>query len=282
MSRQQFQKKYNSYMNVVFFGNTKYSVIDEEALHKKFSLSLVVATPDKPSGRKRELKPSSTKAFAKENNIPVLETDKLDKKSVAEIAKVDPDFLVVADYGLILPNQVLELPKYAAINVHHSLLPKYRGPSPASTANLNGEKISGVTIIKMTWDVDAGDILAQKEYELKENETTDSLLTELNKLGSELIIKLLPGLFHSQSGVKTQPQIHPQDETKASYSHWLTKKDGQVDPENPPDPQTFDRMVRAFYPWPGTWCRLMVNSKWLIVKFLPGNLIQPEGKRPMS
>src|SRR3989344_1366201 len=160
-------------MNILFFGNTKYSVIDEEILHRKFGLSLVITIPDKPSGRKRELKPSPVKKFALENNIPVLTFERLDSNAIktinstmkqsnplrpplastqarSEASNKTIDFIVVADYGLILPNQVLELPRYAAINVHHSLLPKYRGPSPAPTAILNGEKISGVTIIKMT------------------------------------------------------------------------------------------------------------------------------------
>src|SRR3989344_5337196 len=173
-------------MKIVFLGNTKYSTIGEEIIHKKFPLSLVVTTTDRPSGRKRELKPTATKQFANSKNIPVLETDNLDKKAVSQIAKIKPDFIIVEDYGLILPESLLEIPKHAPLNIHHSLLPKYRGPSPAPTAILNGEKVTGVTIISMTQQVDAGDILAQKEYQIKPNETTESLLTELNKTGGEL------------------------------------------------------------------------------------------------
>ena len=271
-------------LKIVFFGNTKYSVLGAEIIHKKFPLSLVVTIPDKPSGRKKELKPSPVKKLAQENNIPVLETDKLDDKAIGEIGEIGdvggkndrPDFLIVEDYGLILPESLLEIPRYAPLNIHHSLLPKYRGPSPAPSAILNGEKVSGVTIISMTEQVDAGDMLAQQKYGLAPTETTDSLLTELNKLGGDLVLKVIEDYINGNE------KPIAQNDKQATYTKRLSKQDGYIDIDNPPDPKTLDRMIRAYYPWPGTWCRLMVNGKWLIVKFLPGNLIQPESKRPLT
>jgi methionyl-tRNA formyltransferase len=264
-------------MKVVFFGNTKYSVIAAEILQKKLGISLVVTIPDKPKGRSRKLTPSPVKQFALKNKLPLLTTDRLDQTTIKSTSKLHPDFIVVSDYGLILPKELLDLPKYASLNIHHSLLPEYRGPSPAPAVILAGEKKSGVTIIKMTEKVDAGDILAQQEYELEKDETTDSLLTKLNTLGGQLIISVIEQFL--KESIKPQTQ----DEAKASYTYRLKKEDGFIDAKNPPDPQTFDRMVRAFYPWPTVWSRVKVKSgKSMLIKFLPGNLIQPEAKKPMN
>lgn len=286
-------------MKTAFFGNSKYSVIVASVLHKKFDLTAVVTIPDRPIGRKKTLTPSPVKQFATEHNIPVIAIDSLSKSGLANLG-VGPliaasDFLVVADYGLILPDEVLAIPKFAPLNVHHSLLPKYRGPSPAPTAILNGEKISGVTIIKMTDTVDAGPILAQKEYVLKPDETTDSLLTSLNTLGGGLVIEVIA----NYQSIKPAPQ----DETKASLTKHMTKQDGYIDLANPPSPEKLDRMIRGYFPWPNVWARtpLRLNlnqgstlEKEHVIKFLPRKvspyeakaqeriLIQVEGGKPMS
>src|SRR3989344_2357275 len=233
-------------MQIVFFGNTKYSVIVAKSIHNEYGLSSVVTLPDRPLGRKKLLTPSPVAQFALENKIPVLTFDKLDKTVILSNAKdlsrmrasnklrdssATPqndnniDFLVVADYGRILPQEVLDLPKKAPLNVHHSLLPKYRGPAPAPTAILNGDKVSGVTIIKMVDEVDAGPILAQKEYTLAPDETTDSLLTKLNTLGGKLVVDVIKH-YDSLNAV-------PQDNSKASLTNRMSKQDGYIDLENP-------------------------------------------------
>ena len=297
---------------IIFFGNTKYSKIVASALFKKFDLTAVLTIFDKPSGRNRVLTPNQVKVFAKENKIELVETEKLDDLTIKIVANLKPDFLVVSDFGLILPENLLQVPKYTPLNVHHSILPKYRGPSPAPSAILAGEEISGVTIIKMTKDVDSGPILAQQEYRLKPDETTDSLLTELNKLGAQLVsIVIKSHLAHSRSEDKTPSRTHSgsvaqdvkifrppqdQDESKATYTRRFIKKDGFIDLKNPPDPQKLDRMIRAFYPWPGVYANSKIkNQKSKIIKFLPNLptilptyhpadpfLIQPEGKRPLT
>lgn len=264
-------------MKIVFFGNTKYSAFGLEIIHSKIPVSLAVTISDRPSGRKRELKPNPVKKFAQEHKIPVTEADKLEASIVNEIGKIEPDFLIVEDYGLILPESLLEIPRYAPLNIHHSLLPKYRGPSPAPSAISNGDKVSGVTIIAMTEEVDAGDILAQQQYKLGPDETTDSLLTTLNKLGGELVLKVIKDYISgNEKPVK-------QDDKLASYTKRLTKQDGYFDINSPPDQKTLDHLVRAFYPWPSVWSKIKVKSgKELIIKFLPGQMIQPEGKRKMT
>lgn len=279
--------------NILFFGSSQYSPIVAKALHDKFKLRAIITNPDKPKGRKKELTPAPPKVFAQKNQIEVLTTDRLDTDFLQVIRDLEPDFIVVCDYGLILPSELLEIPKYASLNVHHSLLPKYRGPTPAPSAILAGEKISGVTIIKMTEKVDAGDIYAQKEYELKPNETTDSLLTELNTIGGQLVCEVVSLLLHPQGESEVSAGEHPgdvplpQDESQATYTQRMTKADGHLNLLNPPAPRTLQRMIRAYHPWPGVWTNVEVRSKNdeernMRVKFLPSNFIQPEGKKPMT
>lgn len=264
-------------MKIIFFGNTKYSTIVEKKLHETFGLSAVVTIPDRPLGRKKIPTPNPVKQFAIEHTIPVLTFDTLDKKAIEAVKQCgNIDFFVVADYGLFLPTELLAVPEYAPLNVHHSLLPKYRGPSPAPSVILSGEKISGVTIIRMTNRVDAGPIIEQKKYTLSTNETTDSLLSHLNKIGAEL---LLPVFEAYKKG--TVKEIS-QDEKKAIFTKHIEKKDGYIDLSIPPTKEMIDRMIRAYYPWPSVWSKVRIRNKELGIKFLPEKKIQIEGKRPMS
>ncbi len=248
-------------MKVIFFGNTKYSILGLKIVQKAFSVSLVVTIPGSP-----------VKLLAEDLNIPVLETGKLDKQALAKISPLSPDFLIVEDYGLILPDKLLDMPKYAPLNIHHSLLPKYRGPSPVPTAILNGEKITGVTIIKMGAEVDAGDVLAQKTYGAGSSETTDSLLTKLNKIGAELMIEVIKQYLNKTAKPKKQ------DPDKATFTKKLLKEDGYFDIQNPPPADKMDRQIRAYFPWPNVWTRW----KGKIVKFYPKGFIQMEGKKVIS
>lgn len=253
-------------MNIVFFGNSKYSKIGLQIIQTSFPISLILTIPDSP-----------VKQFADSQKIQVLETNQLNNEILDKISLKNPDFLIVEDYGLILPDQLLSMPKFAPLNIHHSLLPKYRGPSPSPTAILNGEKNSGVTIIEMTSEVDAGDILNQKAYELTPDETTDSLLIKLNKMGGELMTKLIPQCLNG-----TVKRIK-QDPKEATFTKKLQKQDGYFDIDNPPTPEVFDRMVRAYYPWPNVWTLFRQGSRGQarIVKFYPKGLIQMEGKKIM-
>lgn len=261
-------------LTIVFFGNTKYSLIGAKIIQQSLGLSCIVTIPNRPDKRGRLL-PSPLKNFALEKNIPVVTVDTLDEETLERLKLLKPDFFVVEDYGLFLPDNFLTLPKLASINIHHSLLPKYRGPSPAPNAILNGDRISGVTVMKMVAEVDAGPILAQKEYTLKPDETTDSLLTTLNKQGAELLIEVLKDYKNYT------PQ--PQDEKKATLTERLKKVDGYFDIDKPPSPQQLDRMIRAYYPWPNAWTKIRImNHELRIMKLLPQNMIQLEGGKPMS
>ncbi len=265
----------NFKLKIVFLGNTKFSLIGAQIIHQKIGLSQIVTLPDRPD-KKGNPAPNPLKTFAIENKIPYLLVDKITDEIVAQIEALNPDFLVVEDYGLILPPQLLTVPKYLSLNIHHSLLPKYRGTSPAPFAILAGDKITGVTVIAMNDKVDAGDILAQKNYEMKPDETTESLLTELNKLGGEIIIPVIENYAKGKIDAKKQ------DESKATYTMRMSKSDGQIDLNKPPDKAKLDRMIRAYYPWPTVWTKARIKNQELRIKFLPKQKLQVDGGKPMS
>ena len=261
-------------MKTIFFGSSKYSTIDEKEIHEKLGLSLVVTLPDRKNSKTKQLVPNPVKQYANERNIPVVTAEKLTPDVIEQIKKIEPDFLVVADYGLILPKKLLELPKKAAINVHHSLLPKYRGPAPVPFAILAGEKMVGVTIILMTQEVDAGDMLMQEKYVVREADTTDSILTKLNEMGAALAVQVLQNF-----DTYFEKRI-PQKESDATFTHYMKREDGFVSEKT--DKTKINRMIHAYFPWPGVWTKWIINGKERIVKLLPNHMVQMEGKKPVS
>lgn len=261
-------------MNVIFFGSSQYATIDEKALYENFGLSLVVTLPDRENAKTKQHISNPVKQFSLDNNIPCLTTEKITPEIIEKIATYQPDFLVVADFGLILPKALLDLPKKAAINVHHSLLPKYRGPAPVPFAILAGEQILGVTIILMTPKVDAGDMLAQTTYTLLPTDTTDTVLTKLNALGSRLAVHVIQD-FDTYFAKRK-----PQDESKATFTHYMKREDGYVSDKT--SPEQVNRMIHAYYPWPGVWTTMKRNGKETRVKLLPNNMLQAEGKKAVN
>jgi methionyl-tRNA formyltransferase len=253
-------------MKIAFFGNTKHSLIGAKIIQKELGFSLIVTIPNSPLEK-----------FASEEKIPCLLATKLNDEAITKIAEIEPDFLVVEDYGLILPTKLLEVPKYASLNIHHSLLPKHRGSSPAPAAILAGEKVTGVSIIKMSAKVDAGDVFAQKEYVLKATETTDSLLIELNLLGAELAILVINDILENKATATAQ------DESRVTFTKYMQKSDGYIDISNI-EPEEIDRKIRAYFPWPGAWSKVALNENGAqkIIKFLPNKMIQVEGKKEMT
>lgn len=183
----------------------------------------------------------------------------------------EADLGVIAAYGKILSQEELDAPKFGCINVHPSLLPKYRGASPIQEAILHGDQTTGVTIIKMDAEVDHGSIIHQEEMQVAKEDTFESLAKKLFGYSAEI----LPQLIADYLGGKITPreQVH----TQASFCSRLTRESGEFDIGNPPDQATLDRMIRAYHPWPGVWCRW--NDK--IVKLHPRGVIQIEGKKAM-
>lgn len=278
----------------IFFGTPRFAqIILEKLVNSPFKPQLVITAPDTKVGRGRKLQASPVKQTAVKNRIEVLQPKSLsDPNLKLKIENFKFDLAILVAYGKIITADVLSIPKYGFINIHPSLLPKYRGPSPIQTAILDSAEKTGVTIMLLDEKIDHGPILAQKEIAIEKDDTHASLIEKLGKLGADLLIEILP--YHASGDIKPKPQDH----SKATYTKQIKKTDGYIDLNNPPDPVTFDRMIRAFYPWPGVWSKLMVNKqslrsssanwrtaglgKWLMVKFLPGNLIQLEGKRPLS
>ncbi len=184
----------------------------------------------------------------------------------------EADLAVVAAYGHILTKEELETPKYGCINVHPSLLPKYRGPSPIQSAILNGEEISGISIIKMDKEIDHGPIIYQGELDLSDKDNFDTLSKKMFLKAGEILPKIIKDFISGK--------INPtqQNHSKATLTLHLSKESGYFDINNAPDSETLDRMIRAYFPWPGVWSRW--NGK--IVKFLPEGKLQMEGKKPIS
>jgi len=190
------------------------------------------------------------------------------------------ELVVVAAYGQILTKDQLESPKYGCINVHPSLLPKYRGSSPIQSTILNGEKITGVTFIKMDEEVDHGPIIYQETLDLSDIDNFDTLSKKMFLRSSEILPKIIEDFVTGKISPKKQ------DHSQATFTPHLTKEDGYFDINNLPDGEKLDKMIRAYYPWPGVWTIWEVKSGKekvkKIVKFLPGGKLQMEGKKAIS
>ncbi len=252
-------------MKTVFFGSSEFVLPVVEVLNKKFGLSLILTTEQQ----------GPVIDFALKNKVPYSSVSKLQTTNY-KLQTTHPDLGIVADFGLIIPKQTINLFPKGILNIHPSLLPKYRGPTPVQTVLLNGNKQTGVTIIRLDEKVDHGPILAQEEYNIEVGQTSQDLLKILFKLGANLLEKTLIDY------IEDVLDPVPQDEKNASFTKLLTKKDGLIKLSRPPSKEKLQNMVRAFYPWPGVWTKAMVNGQWSIIKFLPGEKIQVEGKRPQS
>jgi len=206
----------------------------------------VVTQPDRTSGRGRELKAPPVKLLAQELDIPVIQPEKLKQPEAMERLRAwDPDLIVVAAFGQILRKEVLELPRFGCINVHASLLPRWRGAAPINAAILAGDEETGVTIMKMDVGLDTGPMLAKRSIRIKPDDTAGSVFQALSTLGADLLIETLPDYL---AGV-LQPM--PQPEEGATYASMMKKEDGRLDFAN--DVNELERRVRAFNPWPGTF-----------------------------
>lgn len=206
----------------------------------------VVTQPDRASGRGRGLKPPPVKTFALELNIPVIQPEKLrEPEALSQLETWNPDLIVVAAFGQILKKEILDLPKHGCLNVHASLLPRWRGAAPINAAILAGDEETGVTIMKMDAGLDTGPMLAKRSIRLKPEDTAGSVFQTLSTLGADLLIETLPGYIAG----RIAPQ--PQPKEGATYAPMLKKEDGLLDFTKPA--AELERRVRAMNPWPGAW-----------------------------
>jgi len=231
-------------VRIVFMGSPDFAAITLAKLAKDYPVIGVVTQPDRPAGRGRFLKPPPVKELAQSLNIEVIQPSRLrEPEAQARLQEWAPDLIVVTAFGQILRKNVLGLPRLGCINVHASLLPRWRGAAPLQAAILHGDKLTGATIMVMDPGVDTGPVLSQRAVEILPTDTADSLGKRLAELGARLLIETLPGYLSGQ----IQPQ--PQDNSRATYAPMLTKEDGSLDFTQPAD--ALERQVRAFNPWPG-------------------------------
>ena len=215
-------------------------------LRDGFEIVTVITRPDKPAGRGKEIVYSPVKQLALSQEIHVWQPGSLKRQeNIESLAAYQADLYIVAAFGQILPQAVLDLPRYGTLNIHASLLPKYRGVSPISEAILQGDTETGVTIMLIDAGVDTGPILLQRAIPIAEDDTTGSLTLKLAALGASALLEVLPLWVQG----KITPQ--PQDERFASHTHMLHKEDGKIDWNRPAD--VLARTVRAFTPWPGAY-----------------------------
>lgn len=233
-------------MRFVFLGSPEFAVPILQALAARFTLAGVVTQPDRPAGRGRALRPPPVKDTATKLGVPVLQpVNPHSPEVLSQIAAWQPEALVVAAYGRILRPVLLGLPPYGCVNVHASLLPRWRGASPIQTAILAGDLETGVSIMRMDPGMDTGPILAQQATAILEADTAGTLSERLSQLGADLLLKTLPGYIAG----RLTPQ--PQDGSQATVTRLLTKADGALDPHEPA--ASLARKVRAYHPWPGTF-----------------------------
>lgn len=242
-------------MRVVFMGTPDFAVPSLQALCENgYDVTLVVTQPDKPQGRKQVLTPSPVKEYAIAQNIPVFQPVSMKtQESFDMIASQTPDFIVVTAFGKILPKNILDLPKYACINVHGSLLPQYRGAAPIQWSVLNGDKKTGLTTMLMDVGLDTGDILMQEETEIPEDETAGELFDRLAVMTGPILLRTLDAFAKGE--ITPQKQ---QDEN-ASYVSVLKKEMAVVDWNQPAN--VIHNLVRGMHPWPVAFTKL--NGKTL-------------------
>ncbi len=287
-------------MKIIFAGTTEFAIPTLEALKKSYDIPLIITQPDRPTGRKQVLTPPPIKVWAIKNNIPVIQPEKIiDAKDI--IAEAKADVILVAAYGQIIPNEILKLPRMGAINIHGSILPKYRGASPIQAAIMHGDTETGVTFIKMDDKMDNGPICAITRTQILPDENFQSLYKRLSEISANTAVEFFTKYLAGQ----LKPL--PQDQSRATFTTLLTKKDARIQWTG--QAKDVHQLVLALNPEPGTWT--MLDDK--IIKILktepstdnkielPGKIyrlgehmavkcadyslkileIQPEGKTPM-
>ena len=246
-------------IRTIFIGTPDFGVLSLINLinDEYFDIISVITKEDKKFGRKQELKAPIIKQTALKYNIPVLQPKKI--SNIAEdIKNLSPDLIIVIAYSQIIPEKILKIPKYGVLNVHGSLLPKYRGASCIQATLLNGDTHTGITIMKMDKSLDTGAIILQEKIKINNTDTTGILFDRLAKLGSNILIPAIKGYINKE--IKTIPQ----NNSIASYVGILKKTDGHIDWSKSAKKQ--ERFIRAMHPWPGSFGKLKTEDK--IIKII--------------
>ena len=236
-------------MRIVFMGSPEFAVPSlEQLILNQYQVVAVYTQPDRPAGRGRTLVSPPVKEVALRWSLPVVQPVSLkSKEAVSQLAEFHPDVIVVVAFGQILPQAVLDLPSCGCINIHPSLLPRFRGASPVASAILAGSEFTGVSIMLMDEGLDTGPVLTRAQIPIAPRDTTGSLTAKLSRIAAQLLLDVLP------SWIRGEIIPQPQNEAEATYSSELTKKGGEIDWHL--SAVDIWRRVRAFYPWPGCYTR---------------------------
>ncbi|MCD7745040.1 MAG: methionyl-tRNA formyltransferase [Lachnospiraceae bacterium] len=237
--------------NVVFMGTPDFAVGTLQALidSGRYQVQAVFSQPDKPKGRSRALQMPPVKEAAISVGIPVYQPVKIREKEWIDLLnELRPDVIVVAAFGQIIPQAILDIPEYGCINVHASLLPKYRGAAPIQWAVINGEEESGVTTMRMDAGLDTGDMILKRIVPLEKDETGGSLFDKLSAAGASLLLETLEALENGTASYEKQPEESP-----TPYAAMLTKEDGCIDWSM--SARAIECRIRGLDPWPGAWTR---------------------------
>lgn len=232
-------------MKIVFMGTPDFSAVVLKKLHSVYPVSAVVTGLDKPVGRGYQLKASPLKQTALELGIPVLQYEKVSREGIEDIQNLEPDIVITAAFGQILSEKFLAIPKHGVLNVHASLLPKYRGSSPIQWSIINGDEMTGITIMRTVKAVDAGDILLKKVTKIGEKETAGELFDRLALLGGDAIVEAVK-LIEDGKAVFTA-----QNHDEATHCSMISKQDGNIDFAK--TPHQIDCFVRGMSPWPSAY-----------------------------
>lgn len=248
-------------LKIIFMGTSSFAKEILEALDENnYNIIGCFTQPDKKVGRSQEIQINPVKEFCIKNDLKVFQPFKINEDAIAQIADLSPDLIVVAAYGKIIPKKVLDIPGYGCINVHASLLPKFRGSSPIQNALLLGEKETGVTLMLMDEGIDTGDIITQEKVAIDENDTTVTLTEKLAAAGKELILKTLP------QWAEKKIELVKQDNSKATSSQLIEREDGHIIWED--EAENIYNRYRAFQPWPGIFGFWENNVALQRIKFL--------------
>lgn len=267
-------------LNFVFFGTPDVASETLEILKANGYLpSLIITAPDKPQGRKMIITPPPVKVWAEENDIPYLQPEKITPDFIEEFKKLNTDLSIVVAYGKILPEELIKIPRLGTINIHYSLLPKYRGASPVETCLLNGDTETGVSIQQMAFKLDSGAIIAEEKINIDINDTKLELREKLIKIGGDLLCKIIPDIVNQN--------LNPiaQDESRATFCKKIKKEDGEIDPNG--NALGNWNKYRAFFGWPGVF--FFINGKRIKItkaryendSFVIERVI-PEGKKEIN
>lgn len=231
-------------MKIIYMGTPDFAVLPLEKLcESKFEIPLVISQEDKPKGRGKKLLPTPVKEKALELGLEVYQPQNINsEESIKNISDIKPDFIVVAAYGQILKSEILSIPKYGCVNIHASLLPKYRGAAPINWVLINGESETGVTIMKMSEGLDTGDILLKESIPILEEDDSITIHDKLSRLGGKLIVEALEGV--KDGYIKPEEQDH----TKSNYAAMINKKMGRIDWNK--SGLDIKNLIRGLKPWP--------------------------------